>query len=55
MLYAKINNTGAVATQEGEKPASMYLSRNSAAEFFMKIIEDGEYIRETISLSNRPE
>jgi len=55
MLSAKINNTGAVATPEGEKPASMYLSRNSAAEFFMKIIEDGEYIRETISLSNRPE
>jgi len=54
MLSAKINNNGAVATPEGEKPANMYLSRNSAAEFFIKIIEDGEHIRETISLSNGP-
>ena len=54
LLSAKINDTGAVATPEGEKPASMYLSRNSAAQFFIRIIEDGEHIRETISLSNRP-
>jgi len=54
MLSAKINHTGAVATPDGEKTANMYLSRNSAAEFFIKIIEDGEHIRETISLSNGP-
>jgi putative NADH-flavin reductase len=54
MLSSEINNTGAVATQEGKKPASMILSRNSAAEFFLKIIENNEYIRETVSLSNNP-
>jgi len=54
MLSAKINNTGAIATAEGEKPENMYLSRNSAAEFFLTIIENGEHIKETISLSNKP-
>ena len=54
MLSAEINNTGAVATPEGEKPASRMLSRNSAAEFFIRIIENNEHIRETISLSNKP-
>lgn len=54
MLDTKINETGAVATPEGVKPASMYLSRNSAAEFFLDIIEKKEHIRETISLSNKP-
>jgi putative NADH-flavin reductase len=53
-LEDEINDTGAVATPEGEKPASRVLSRNSAAEFFIKIIENNEHIRETISLSNRP-
>ena len=55
MLTAEINNTGVVPTKEGERPAGMYLSRNSAAEFFIKIIENNEYIRETISLANKPE
>lgn len=54
MLSDKINETGAIATSEGDKPASMVLSRNSAAEFFLKIIENKEHIRETISLSNIP-
>jgi uncharacterized protein YbjT (DUF2867 family) len=54
MLSAKINDTGAVATPEGKRPASSVLSRNSAAEFFLQIIENNEHIRETISLSNKP-
>lgn len=54
MLSTKINETGAIATAEGVKPADMYLSRNSAAEFFLRIIENNEYIKETISLSNNP-
>lgn len=54
MLSSEINDIGVVATQEGEKPANRVLSRNSAAEFFLNIIENNEYIRETISLSNRP-
>ena len=54
MLSDKKNDTRAVATLEGSKPSSHILSRNSAAEFFIRIIEDGEYIKETISLSNKP-
>jgi uncharacterized protein YbjT (DUF2867 family) len=54
MLSNKINETGAIATAEGVKPAGMYLSRNSAASFFLRIIENNEHIRETISLSNKP-
>ncbi len=54
MLSDEINSTGAIATPEGEKPANKVLSRNSAAEFFLKIIENNEHIRETIGLSNIP-
>ena len=54
MLSVGINDKGAVATPEGEKPANRVLSRNSAAEFFLRIIENNEHIRETISLSNKP-
>jgi len=54
MLSSEINNTGAIATPVGETPASKFLSRNSAAEFFLSIIENNEYIRETVSLSNEP-
>ncbi len=54
MLSSEKNNTGAVATPEGEKPANKYLSRNSAAEFFLSIIENKEYIRQIISISNKP-
>jgi putative NADH-flavin reductase len=55
MLSDKINETGAVATKENEKPSSTVLCRNSAAEFFIRIIENKEYIREIVSLSNKPE
>jgi uncharacterized protein YbjT (DUF2867 family) len=54
MLSAEINHTGAIATSEGEKPVNAVLSRNSAAEFFINIIDNNLYIRETISLSNKP-
>lgn len=52
MLSDKINALGAVATPENTKPPSALLSRNSAAEFFIQIIENKQHIRETISLSN---
>lgn len=54
MLSTENSHTGAVATPEGTKPASRVLSRNSAAEFFIEIIEKDEYLRETVSLSNKP-
>jgi putative NADH-flavin reductase len=54
MLSDKYNATGAVATPEGSKPANTVLSRNSAAEFFLDIIEKKEHIREIISLANKP-
>jgi uncharacterized protein YbjT (DUF2867 family) len=54
MLSDEKNETGAVATREGEGPASKILSRNSAAGFFLNIIDNNEYIRETVTLSNRP-
>ena len=52
MLSIEINTSGAAASQETENPQSMKLSRNSAAEFFIKIIENREYIRQTVNLSN---
>ena len=54
MLSSETNTRGAVPTKEGEKPVSSVLSRNSAAEFFITIIENNEFIRETVSLSNLP-
>lgn len=54
MLSNKKNETGAVATAEGTRPASTVLSRNTAAEFFISIIENKEHIRDTISVSNKP-
>ena len=54
MLSNKKNETGAIATAEGTKPANTILSRNSAAEFFISIIENKGYIRDTISISNKP-
>ena len=54
MLSDKPNDAGAIATPEGKRPASTVLSRNSAAEFFLTIIEKKEQIRSTISLSNKP-
>jgi uncharacterized protein YbjT (DUF2867 family) len=55
MLSAEINKSGAVATKESEKPAALKLSRNSAAEFFITIIENKNFLREIINLANRPE
>jgi uncharacterized protein YbjT (DUF2867 family) len=52
MLSTEINTKGAVAVKEGENPPKMVLSRNSAAEFFIKIIENKEHIREIVNLSN---
>jgi uncharacterized protein YbjT (DUF2867 family) len=52
MLSTETNTSGAVATPEGETPKSMKLSRNSAAEFFIKIIENKEFLRQTLNLSN---
>lgn len=52
MLSNEINIKGAVAVKEGENPPKMVLSRNSAAEFFIKIIENKDHIREIVSLSN---
>jgi hypothetical protein len=54
MLSNETNTKGAVAVREGENPPKMILSRNSAAEFFIKIIENKEHIREIINLSNYP-
>jgi uncharacterized protein YbjT (DUF2867 family) len=52
MLSTVINTKGAIAVKEGENPPKMVLSRNSAAEFFIKIIENKEHIRQIINLSN---
>ena len=52
MLSTETNTKGAVAVKEGENPPKMVLSRNSAAEFFIKIIENKEHIREIVNLSN---
>ena len=54
MLSNEYNKTGAEATAENERPAGKVLSRNSAAEFFIKIIENKEHLREIISLTNKP-
>jgi putative NADH-flavin reductase len=54
MLSTDFNATGAVAVREGENPPKMKLSRNSAAEYFINIIENKEHIREIVNLSNYP-
>lgn len=53
MLSMEINTKGAFAVKEGENPPKMMLSRNSAAEFFIKIIENKEHIGEIINISNK--
>ena len=53
MLSNELHEAGAIASPEGVRPADKYLSRNAAAKFFLKIIEDNMYIRSTISLSNK--
>jgi len=55
MLSTEINSKGPVAVKEVENPPRMVLSRNSGAEFFIKIIENKEFIRETVTLSNKPD
>jgi putative NADH-flavin reductase len=52
MLSSLINVNGAVAVREEENPPKMVLSRNSAAEFFIKIIENKDHIRQIVNLSN---
>jgi uncharacterized protein YbjT (DUF2867 family) len=54
MLTTETNTNGVVAVKEEENPPKMILSRNSAAEFFIKIIENKEHIREVVNLSNKP-
>jgi uncharacterized protein YbjT (DUF2867 family) len=54
MLSAEINDNGAAAVPENVKPPSRFLSRNTAAEFFIEIIENNKYIRETVNLTNNP-
>lgn len=53
MLSSDMNSTGTITSAELDKPAGMKLSRNSAAEFFIRIIENREHLREIINLSNR--
>ena len=55
MLTDEMHDRGAIATPEGEKPANKVLSRSSAAEFFLDIIEKKELIRRTVSLSDKSE
>lgn len=52
MLSNELENSGAIATREGERPASKVLSRNAAARFFLDIIENDKHLREIISISN---
>jgi uncharacterized protein YbjT (DUF2867 family) len=53
MLSDEPNGKAVVATKEGEKPESPKLSRNSAANFFISIIENNDHIREVIHISNK--
>jgi hypothetical protein len=55
MLSAATYDGGVVATAAEKGPAGKYLSRNSAAEFFLDIIENNLHIRETVNLANKPE
>jgi len=55
MLSSEKSTKGAVAVSEGDNPPKMVLSRNSAAEFFIKIIENKEHIREVVNFSNKPD
>lgn len=54
MLSGTPSTTEAVATPEGQKPAGKTLHRVSAAKFFIKALENGLHIRETVSISNLP-
>jgi uncharacterized protein YbjT (DUF2867 family) len=52
MLSDEVNADGIVAVLEGEKPPKPLLSRNSAAKYFINILENNLHVRETINLSN---
>jgi uncharacterized protein YbjT (DUF2867 family) len=54
MLSNETYASGALATPEGERPAGRVLSRYSAAEFFLDIIENNKFIRESVSIANAP-
>ncbi|MBN2275706.1 MAG: NAD(P)H-binding protein [Bacteroidales bacterium] len=53
MLSDKKSDSGAFATPEASRPAGTTLCRNSAAEFFITIIEKNMFLRQTISLANK--
>lgn len=55
MLSSEICTKGAVAVKEDENPPKMVLSRNSAAEFFIRIIDNKEHISEVVNFSNSPD
>jgi putative NADH-flavin reductase len=52
MLTNEIIPLPAIATPESQPPKGMKLSRKSAAEFFINILENNLYIRQTVNLSN---
>jgi uncharacterized protein YbjT (DUF2867 family) len=53
MLSSETNTKGVFAVKEGEKPPKPVLSRNSAAGFFIDIIENNRNIREIVTISNK--
>jgi uncharacterized protein YbjT (DUF2867 family) len=52
MLSDKENQSGVLVTKPGEKMKGS-ISRQSVAEFFVSILEHGQYAREIIHISNR--
>lgn len=52
MLTNEISDSPAMATPESEPPKGMKLSRKAAAEFMVRIIENKQYIRQTVNVAN---
>ncbi len=52
LLNDKANQSGVLAVRPGEKMKGS-ISRQSVAEFFLSILESGQYSREIIHISNR--
>jgi hypothetical protein len=52
MLNDKENHSGVMAVKPGEKMKG-FIDRQSVAEFFVSILENGQYSREIIHISNR--
>jgi uncharacterized protein YbjT (DUF2867 family) len=52
MLSDKENRSGVLVSKPGEKMGSS-ISRQSVAEFFVSILENGQHAREVIHISNR--